>query len=182
MPQLFLAFPVDEDTRKALQAWQGLLPTALAGVRWLHAADWHITALFIGNVDDSTASRIEQELSSFTHQPPPTLGFDKTTTILRHKKPVMWWARYQATPDWQAFYQALYRCVSAFTPLEPYRSNAIPHITLARLKSGNQPFPDLPEAENMPLFPLRNLQMFESQQQPSGTRYRPLYTVTTYPY
>ncbi len=101
--------------------------------------------------------------------------------MYRRQKPVMWWAGYQPSDSWQGYYQALYKCVENVTPLEPYRPATVPHITVARLKSGNQPFPDLPEAENMPLFPLRSLQLFESQQQPSGTRYRSLYTVINYP-
>lgn len=165
----------------ALQAWQRLLPPSVAGVRWLQPEDWHITALFIGNTDENTASRIQQSLATLQKQPPPALHFNQMTTMYRRQKPVMWWAGYQPSDSWQDYYQALYKCVENVTPLEPYRPATVPHTTVARLKSGNQPFPDLPEAENMPLFPLRSLQLFESQPQPSGTRYRSLYTVINYP-
>jgi 2'-5' RNA ligase len=180
VPRLFLAFPVDGNTRQALLKWQAQLPAAIPGVRWLHADDWHITALFIGNVNEPTAAQIQQTLQGWSVSPPPHLSFDTLTTLYRNHKPAMWWAGYLPSPEWQSFYQSLYELIAPLTPLESYRPNTIPHITLARLKTPYVPIPDQFLSIKLPAFPLAQLQMYASQSQPTGNRYQPLYTLNQY--
>lgn len=62
MPRLFFAIPLDESCQQALGAVLQPLRAPLDGVRWLHAADRHLTLAFLGEVSEAHRQCLLQAL------------------------------------------------------------------------------------------------------------------------
>lgn len=70
--RLFVAVDVDDATRAAVAALTARLQRVLkdADIKWVPAANLHVTLQFIGYVDDHTASRIRHALAPPVAVPP----------------------------------------------------------------------------------------------------------------
>ena len=58
--RLFVAIILDEKVRSALARFQERLKTGCPGVRWVTPALFHLTAKFIGEVDDRRVAEVSQ--------------------------------------------------------------------------------------------------------------------------
>lgn len=129
--------------------------------RWVHPAEWHITLVFLGELDDRALTSLIEALSNRT---PP--GGRVSLPMLASFPDLdrgPWFAAWaEVAPEVQALRQGVLEIVKrAGHPVDPRPWR--PHLTLARPRPhGGRP---LPQAQRLPVplhFEARALSLFES--------------------
>lgn len=115
-----------------------LLETRLPGARWVDAGNLHLTLRFIGEVDEGTASDIDEALARLKAKP-FTLQL-AGAGVFGHGKPHTLWVGVEREPALSQLRDKIEQAlIRAGLPPEPRRFS--PHVTLARLN--NPAVPDL---------------------------------------
>lgn len=87
----------------------------------------------------------------------------------------MLWAQYRIHPTFTQLYHQLFTAMSPFAELEPMRDEALPHITLARIRKLRKvPF-ELPERATLPPLPVTGINLYKSDLHSDGARYTTLH-------
>jgi 2'-5' RNA ligase len=115
-----------------------LLETRLPGARWVDAGNLHLTLRFIGEVDEGTASDIDEALLRVKAKP-FTVQL-AGAGIFGHGKPNTLWVGVEREPALSQLRDKIEQAlIRAGLPPEPRKFS--PHVTLARLH--NPAVPDL---------------------------------------
>ena len=132
MPRLFTGISLPQQIKHRLhQLCQGL-PNA----RWVDESDLHLTLRFIGDVEPSDAEEIAAALSQIKQ--------DSFQLILEGlgvfggRKPRTIWADVRTSEPLNTL-QLAHENLIAGLGFPPEQRKFVPHITLARLKSGTKP-------------------------------------------
>jgi 2'-5' RNA ligase len=88
--RLFLAVPVDDGTRAALQAHLAALGTALPG-RPVPPRNWHFTLRFLGDTQPAHAVRLRDGLRSADPGPRFAISFDRLGAFPRPARAAVLW-------------------------------------------------------------------------------------------
>jgi len=170
--RLFVGLAVDETVREALERLTLRLRTKDDGLRWSTPDQWHVTLVFLGEVDDEARVRLVRELGG-VRQPALKLriervgGFERAGIV--H-------AEVEVSPELLRVHQAVAAAVrSAGLAVEerPYRA----HITLARSRKrdGRKTMERLRRATEQQKLSARweaaEFLLYESQLSPGGSRY-----------
>jgi 2'-5' RNA ligase len=127
-----IAFPPELKLRLSL------LETRLPGARWMDAGNLHLTLRFIGEVDEGTASDIDEALARLKAKP-FTLQL-AGAGVFGHGKPHTLWVGVEREPALSHLRDKIEQAlIRAGLPPEPRKFS--PHVTLARLH--NPATPDL---------------------------------------
>lgn len=131
MPRLFTGLEVPPDLAGRLSYLRG----GLAGARWIDPENYHLTLRFIGDVDMVDAEAAAEALARVRRSAFPVringlgvLGTKKAHSVV---------ATVQATPailELQAEHERILQRIG----LPPEGRKYTPHITLARIRSGNE--------------------------------------------
>ncbi len=130
MPRLFTGIEIPGRLAERLSFLRG----GLVGARWIDAGNYHLTLRFIGDVDMVTAEAAAESLARVRRRPfsvrlrgLTALGTRKPHTVVAEVEPV--------TPlmELQAEHERLMQRIGL--PAEGRKYT--PHVTLARLRSGN---------------------------------------------
>lgn len=163
MRRLFFALWSDDSIREALQHLSAALP--LSSRQRVSAENWHITLVFIGNVDEALLPHIIDAAMPIS-APAITLVFDQLTHWRRAGVLCLTCSQ----PE-QAAAQLVTQLSTPLAELgiqldtRPY----CPHITLARHVR------ELPTADFQPLsWSAKQFALVESVSSPTGVIYRPL--------
>lgn len=137
--RLFLGIPIPDTVSEAIQAWRDAHFHRKEGrIRWVPPENWHITLCFIGKTDRSVTDDVMPRVNdAMTDIGPFGLAFDRFQ-YFPPKKPRMIWGRYASDETFVTLYDRLNR---AFYEPQELKQEAIPHVTLARLKKGEVPDP-----------------------------------------
>ena len=129
MPRLFTGIEIPAITARRLASLQG----GLQGARWISSDNYHLTLRFIGDVDRITADMIAEALGEVTRgsfrlglSGLGAFGGRSPRTIFAHadtRRPLI---------DLQAEHKRLIQRLG----LPPEGRKYVPHVTLARLRSG----------------------------------------------
>ena len=173
--RLFVGLAVSDAVKEALERLTLRLRAKDDGLRWSTPDQWHVTLVFLGEVDDEARARLVRELAQ-VWQPALTLrmeslGVFQRTGILH--------AQVEVTPELLRLYEAVAAAVKrAGLEVEdrPYRA----HITLARSRNrdGRKTMERLQRTvENREQQRLRErwdvaeFLLYESQLSPRGSTY-----------
>jgi 2'-5' RNA ligase len=170
--RLFVGLAVDEAVKETLERLTLRLRAKEDGLRWSTPDQWHVTLVFLGEVDDEACVRLVRELREVRQSPlklrMERLGVFERAGILH--------AEVDVSPELLRLYEvvaAAVRRVGLAVEERPYRA----HITLARSKSrdGRKAIERLRRpAEQQRLSVLwepKEFLLYESQLSPSGSRY-----------
>lgn len=129
MPRLFAALGLPDDLRDALALVRG----GIEGARWIEPADYHVTLRFIGDVSGGDARAVARELDAVRGEPFDLrlTGFD----AFGGPKPKSIFARVEANQALTALQSRIERACQV-AEMDPERRRFTPHVTLARLRSG----------------------------------------------
>jgi RNA 2',3'-cyclic 3'-phosphodiesterase len=129
MPRLFTALEIPRDAALSLSLLRGGLP----GARWIDVENYHLTLRFFGDVEGHVADEIANALDR-VRRPAFTLTLSGVGAF--GKKPHSIYAGVAASPDLNALQGEIERiCQRLGLPADPRKF--VPHVTVARLKSGN---------------------------------------------
>lgn len=144
MTRLFIGLPIDNTLRTALRPVYEFLSGHDHLLKAVPPENYHITVKFLGECEGNVANAIE---STFLEIPAPEAEIPFTLSGLGAfpdlKKPSVIWAGLNADNDMMG---RLYKNVERFTANFRFREDKrefIPHLTLARLKSGRKITGDL---------------------------------------
>ena len=129
MPRLFTGIKIPKPITETLSLIQYGLPFA----RWIEPDDFHITLRFIGDVEDHIADDIADGLEQMSFSP-FTLKL-ASVGVSGRDKPRMVWAGVTACKDLTRL-QLAHENLAQRLGLIAEGRKFIPHVTLARFKSG----------------------------------------------
>ncbi len=132
MPRLFTAVEVPSSIALSLSLLRGGLP----GARWIDTENYHLTLLFIGDVDERTAGEFANFLARID-RPRFELQLDGVGAF-GSRRPHALYAGVKTSPALVELQAELERLAERIG-LEPERRKYTPHVTLARLKGTSQP-------------------------------------------
>ncbi len=107
-------------------------------VRWLSPENWHVTLLFMGDVQDTLVPEILEAVEEvFRLLKPFSLKFKEIVFAPASDNARMIWAEYEKNESYNVLSRSTYQKLKHFI-LEDTGNDSkdiIPHVTLARLKS-----------------------------------------------
>ncbi len=168
--RLFVALPVPPQITAKLSE----VPKALQqeGLRWVPAANWHVTVLFLGGVAEEEVSRYMSRLREAPMPGPFTLQLKPTVRAVdcRGRTEMIWGTFESSLP----FAQLCFRVADALSRM-PDRE-PLPHVTLARTRKdfrGRISAALFPALEPMQ-FEVSGFELWESKLSPKGAEYQSL--------
>lgn len=168
MKRLFFALPFPELESRRLQDYleEFKKDPRFEMAKWVKPQLYHFTSFFVGEVPDMLLEDIrELGRGVLSTLPAFTLEFDRIQ-LFPFKKPAMLWARFKSAPELLDIHTKLLHFLKPYLPEDFENKEPIPHITLARLKSGMDSF-QLP-AYKIPSITIHESQLFESVLSPGG--------------
>jgi 2'-5' RNA ligase len=170
--RLFVGLAVDEAVKEMLERLTLRLRAKDDGLRWSTPDQWHVTLVFLGELDDEARARLVRELRE-VRQPVLRLQMDRLGVFERSG---ILYAEVQVSAELLRLYEAVAAAVrKAALEVEerPFRA----HITLARArnKDGRKAIDRLRRsAEQQKLsarWEVAEFLLYESQLSPGGSRY-----------
>jgi 2'-5' RNA ligase len=170
--RLFVGLAVDEAVKETLERLTLRLRAKDDGLRWSTPDQWHVTLVFLGEVDDEARARLVRELGE-VRQPALRLRMEQMGVFERAG---ILHAEVEVSPELQRLYEAVaaaVRKVGLEVEERPYRA----HITLARArnKDGRKTIDRLRRAAEQQKLNARweaaEFLLYESQLSPGGSRY-----------
>lgn len=174
--RLFVALDLDKAHRKAIAKYRGQ-HGRIPYLRFVHPNNFHITALFIGDVPEAAQSDLRAALADIAAgQERFELTLQNVIYAPPHKPTKMVWARYADSQEYAALCDRLYQALAFLSPQEPKHT---PHVTLARFKERAHPRALVKLATPNRLEPLavEAMTLYSSELSPGGSLYTPLETI-----
>ncbi len=173
--RLFLAQPLDEESKEVFRLFRDTMKMEAGGVRWVPEKNLHLTVLFLGELAEELLPVIAMELEKLSLESAAfDLEFDCYEIKFRRSRPAMIWARYREKEAYSSLANRAHRLLSEWIPLSRPRPRQIPHVTLARIRSKkwNRAFPaDMPRPQKLRV---NELLLFESVTGAADPVYIPL--------
>ena len=170
--RLFVAIPVPDAYRGILSVQQ-YHNREKENVRWILPENLHVTVFFIGNISESMIPDIQPVVQECTKDAGPfTLQFKDIILQGSRQHPAMIWARFEKDPVFSALSLSMSKKLEPLGVAASRFPEPVPHITLARIRSGA--VPEIIEAggENIPFT---CCELWRSNQTGNGVRYESLY-------
>jgi 2'-5' RNA ligase len=170
--RLFVGLAVDERVKETLERLMLRLRAKDDGLRWSTPDQWHVTLVFLGEVDDEARARLVRELGE-VRQSALTLRMEKVGVFERSG---ILHAEVEVSAELLRLHEAVaaaVRRVGLEVEERPYRA----HITLARARNrdGRKTIAQLQRsAEQQRLsvnWKAAEFLLYESQLSPRGSRY-----------
>jgi 2'-5' RNA ligase len=129
--RLFIAIEIPEEIRKGLESFLAELRGIAPQVKWVRAANLHVTLKFLGHTDAAKLGKIEAALKSIRSSQPVTLEFRGLGFFPNEKRPRVFWAGMTSSANLPALAADIDRATHKLGfPLEDRAFT--PHLTLAR--------------------------------------------------
>lgn len=173
--RLFIAIEVSDDIRRRLKSLLDELRGIAPQVKWVRAANLHVTLKFLGNTDAAKIAAISTALQSIRSPQPVSLEFRGLGFFPNERRPRVFWAGMTSFPNLPVLAADIDRAVHQFgVPLEerPFT----PHLTLARFDPPGLP-PKLAavlkqhSSENFGSLLTREFHLIESKLKSTGAEY-----------
>jgi RNA 2',3'-cyclic 3'-phosphodiesterase len=181
--RLFVALDVGTPVRAALSELTAKLQKTCPSARWVRLEGVHITLKFIGEVPNEKIEAIRQALGGLPGFAPIDMRFSGLGFFPNARRPRVFWAGLQASPQLAALVAALEMKLEPLG-IPPEKRPFQPHLTLARFESpqGTRALTAAVEALASPEFGSETFQefhLYQSVLKRSGAEYTRL---VTYPF
>lgn len=172
--RLFLSLPLNDAIQKALLAF--LEKNQHIKIRFIPPQNWHVTALYLGEVDIEKIPELKKAVAECCKQIEPfSLNFESIKAFPTFTRPQMIWGNLQSNLAFERLATLLQKACESFSHAEIDNRNPLPHVTLARLK----PWDDIrnmrfPEADVSIPLQAETIDLYESILGPNGAQYEKL--------
>ncbi|MDA3911886.1 MAG: RNA 2',3'-cyclic phosphodiesterase [Bacteroidales bacterium] len=136
------------------------------GLSWVKPENWHVTCLFVGDVDVNEIPEFKTKISEVVKSFQPFQLTAERFTFMPASRPRMLWLRFHKHKDFSRLNLMLAKVLLA----KDLERQPIPHITLSRFKHPPKVHMlsvNLPETS----LPIGELVLFESKLHPTGAEY-----------
>ncbi len=170
--RLFVGLAIDELVKQTLERLTLRLRAKDDRLRWSTPEQWHVTLVFLGEVDDAARARLVRELAKI-RQPALTLRMGSVGVFERAG---ILHAEVEVSPDLLRLYEAVAAAVRR-AGLEVEDRTYRAHITLARSRNrdGRKTIERLQRSAEQQRLSVRwtasEFLLYESQLSPGGSRY-----------
>ena len=170
--RLFVGLAIDEAVKETLERLTLRLRTKDDGLRWSTRDQWHVTLVFLGEVEDDARARLVRELAA-VQRPALMLRMEQLGVFERAG---ILHAEVEVSSELLRLYEAVagaVRRVGLEVEERPYRA----HMTLARSRNrdGRKTMERLRRSAEQQRLSARwkatEFLLYESQLSPSGSRY-----------
>jgi 2'-5' RNA ligase len=170
--RLFVGLAVDDAVKETLERLTLRLRAKDDGLRWSTPDQWHVTLVFLGEVDDGKRARLVRELGTVL-QSALTMRMERLSVFERAG---ILYAEVEVSAELLRLYEsvaAAVRRVGLEIEERPYRA----HITLARSRNRDgrkaiEPLRRLAEQQRLSVrWEAKEFLLYESQLSPGGSRY-----------
>lgn len=170
--RLFVGLAVDEKVKETLERLTLRLRTKDDGLRWSSPDQWHVTLVFLGEVDNTERRRLVRELDA-VRQAALTLRMEQLDVFERSG---ILYVEVEVSAELLRLYEdvaASVRRAGLHVEERPYRA----HITLARArnKDGRKTIAHLRRSAEQQRLSVRweasEFLLYESQLSPAGSKY-----------
>jgi 2'-5' RNA ligase len=176
--RLFVALEIPSAVREDLAALLQYLRAASPRTRWVRSENLHVTLKFMGEVPETKLAATRSALAGVHSDQPVTVDFHGLGFFPNEKRPRVFWAGIEASPNLKTLAADIERVVEKLgIPCE--RRPFSPHLTLARFEP-----PGLPEklrsairenaAREFGSLRTNQYHLIESKLKPSGAEYTTL--------
>lgn len=128
MRRVFTGLPIPQDVAAQLQRMQG----GIDGARWTHAADFHLTLTFVGEVDNAQMEELDAALQDI-RAPAFDFSLHGTGSFAQGKWPNVLWMGVDAPDDLTQLKQQVDGALRSADIAHETRKYS-PHVTMARLR------------------------------------------------
>lgn len=172
--RLFVSIPIPTEWQNAFAGYYAQFK--VRDVRWTAEENIHITACFLGDVDEQHFGEVKERIKDVCANTEPfSLIFEKISFAPPGMPPRMVWAEFQESDVYRQLAQDLQDTLKSFLAVEPHKET-IPHATLARFKN-----PILAKEMNiekskpeLTSFDVRSIELVESRLDPAGVQHETL--------
>ena len=176
--RLFAALEIPSTVRENLAALLESLGAVSPQTRWVRPQNLHVTLKFMGEVPETKLAATCSALAGVRSDQPVTLDFRGLGFFPNEKRPRVFWAGIDASPNLKTLAADLERAMEKLGIPREQRPFS-PHLTLARFEP-----PGLPEklrsaiqekaAREFGSFRTNQYHLIESKLKPSGAEYTTL--------
>ena len=181
--RLFVALEIPTAVRESLAALLDSLRALSSGSRWVRPGNLHVTLKFIGQWQPDRLEALRNALATVQLDQPVTLDFHGLGFFPNEKRPRVFWAGIEASPNLITLASEIDRATEKLGIPREQRAFS-PHLTLARFEP-----PGLPEklrgaiqenvAREFGALHSSEFRLIESKLKPSGAEYT---TLQTFPF
>ncbi|MBA3899068.1 MAG: RNA 2',3'-cyclic phosphodiesterase [Bacteroidetes bacterium] len=169
--RLFFAIPISNEIKNTCIEAQEGLPVDNK-VKLVKPHNFHFTVLYLGNVlTEKIPELIEKAEKTIASSPTFTLE-PEGVFLAPSKKPKMVWVKCPRNSIFSGLYKALKDELKDYFQTNEDR-DPIPHITLARFKSGLEALP--PPSPEFNVLEVKHIELWESKTLPTGAEYSSLH-------
>ncbi len=182
--RVFLAIPLPQQLKAAIQTLQNNLRSQMAGVRWVRPENLHLTLHFFGEVEQETLEKIKVSVLSVKGcNRPFMIEVKGLGAFPNRRRPRILWLGLDPKDQLRQVYENCRQSLQqagVTTELRPYS----PHLTIGRLRQPKSGLTDLTGLDSsigsavIGRFAADRLVLFESRLQPGGAEHIPLLTVS----
>lgn len=176
--RLFIAVPIPQGMREALEGLQASWKARTQGVRWVRPEGLHITLKFLGNVPEERLQAIKEAMeTALSGLAPFEVRVKGVGAFPSLRNPrVLWVGVEDEEGKLKGVFKALEKALQKLGFPREERPFS-PHLTLGRVK-GRGDFSFL-EGSGFDFGPLlvKEVILFKSDLKPEGAEYTPLYAV-----
>ena len=173
MKRLFLAIPLPDEEIKRLDAY--LVPyrsdPRFANAKWVEPQNFHLTLLFLGEVQEMMIPEMLQILRGFFAQIPAFELQFESLELFPGKSPTMIWARFHKSFPLTELKSELRKYLSPYVQEIEDEKESISHLTLARLKTPIDSRKFAFKPYQMPLLQINECHLYESELSEKGPTY-----------
>lgn len=169
-PRLFIGVAIDDAARAACSSLATRLEACAPNVRFVEPENYHLTVVFLGNVDVERILVVESSIAAVAARHTRcSVTFERLGAFAHERKPRVIFVGSRGV---EAAYRALASDMRNACALLGYPSekDAIPHLTLARVPEHRRVALPMLDVESFSI-PITALTLFESISHEGRTRY-----------
>lgn len=176
--RLFVAIEIPHEIREVFADFLKELRAVAPQVKWVRAENLHVTLKFLGETEAGKLDAIHNSLAPLRAELPVTLGFRGLGFFPNEKRPKVFWAGMEASPNLKALAGELDHALHQLGFPQEVRPFT-PHLTLARFKAPGLPANLLAlarkdESRAFGSMTASEFHLIESKLKPSGAEYTTL--------